>query len=121
MRAERIWPPVKNGGILLCQLTSESMERIGHISRIGHAWITCNKIKAQPILFTEFCEQTPEFRVSGALADLCMKLSDIRATLQEIRVYRSRLLAKTFCTIKTARWIVDQAEIFGRLRGRDRT
>ena len=35
MHAERIWPPVKNGGILLCQLTSESMERIGHIGRIG--------------------------------------------------------------------------------------
>lgn len=64
-------------------------------------------------MFTEFCEQTLEFRGSQeALADICMKLSDIRATLQEIRVSPVKTLGQNFLHDQNlARWIVAQAGI----------
>jgi 16S rRNA (adenine1518-N6/adenine1519-N6)-dimethyltransferase len=64
-------------------------------------------------LFTEFCEQIREFRGSrDELADICMKLSDIRATLQEIRVSPVKTLGQNFLHDQNlGRWIVDRAEI----------
>jgi 16S rRNA (adenine1518-N6/adenine1519-N6)-dimethyltransferase len=64
-------------------------------------------------LFTEFCEQTYQFQPKReALATVFMKLSDIRATLREIRVSPVKTLGQNFLHDQNlARWIVDQAEV----------
>ena len=64
-------------------------------------------------MFTRFCEQKDQFRWAyRAFAGVLMKLSDIRATLQEIHVSPVKTLGQNFLHDRNlARWIVDQAQI----------
>ena len=73
-----------------------------------------NKITpVEGILFTRFCEQTHYFQVTlEARVHAGMKLSEIRTTLQEIRVSPVKTLGQNFLHDQNlARWIIDQAEI----------
>jgi 16S rRNA (adenine1518-N6/adenine1519-N6)-dimethyltransferase len=64
-------------------------------------------------LFTYSCEQAFEFSLlSAAARKLRMKLSDIRATLEEVGVSPAKALGQNFLHDQNlARWMVDQAHI----------
>jgi 16S rRNA (adenine1518-N6/adenine1519-N6)-dimethyltransferase len=64
-------------------------------------------------LFTRICEQKGQIRpVYGVFFPLLMKLSEIRTTLQEIRVSPVKTLGQNFLHDQNlARWIVNQAGI----------
>jgi 16S rRNA (adenine1518-N6/adenine1519-N6)-dimethyltransferase len=64
-------------------------------------------------LFTSFCEQSGRFLEPGELvAPDSMKLSEIDATLREIRVSPVKTLGQNFLHDQNlARWIVDKAEL----------
>lgn len=64
-------------------------------------------------MFTPFCEQIGDFYPRpGAIVDLGMKLSEISATLRDIRVVPVKSLGQNFLHDQNlARWIVDQARV----------
>jgi len=64
-------------------------------------------------LFTRFCEQVGEFSATVAgTVDVNMRLSEITATLRDIRVSPVRSLGQTFLHDQNlARWIVKQADL----------
>jgi 16S rRNA (adenine1518-N6/adenine1519-N6)-dimethyltransferase len=65
------------------------------------------------ILFTASCEQKYQFRrLLRVTRKVHMKLSEIRATLREIRLSPAKKLGQNFLHDQNlARWIVDQAQI----------
>jgi 16S rRNA (adenine1518-N6/adenine1519-N6)-dimethyltransferase len=64
-------------------------------------------------LFTPFCEKTAHFFRAGAvIADLCMRLSEIKETLSKIGVSPVKTLGQNFLHDRNlARWIVRKAQI----------
>jgi len=64
-------------------------------------------------LFTAFCEQTwDSLGTREVIVHLCMKLSEIDATLRELRVSPVKTLGQNFLHDRNlARWIVEQAHL----------